>query len=283
MSNNGSHDSELKKGVIEGFKNVCEDLMAYDIHNFLLGVPPELIEDALRDTAKWVKKQRQATDSTRPGNLKFVVLGHARSGTSMLSRCLHNTGFNLGEPYHEANEHNPHGLFESKAFCNFFVTRITLNLKSFTNFVEGRGYVCYPEHLQHARAFLKQFKADGVKHPLITLTWELWKQVLPKDVVLFTITRKKEDVLASKKKLPRTIQLAEEDLVTDEQLSFVYDGMLEHLRTIEKEWGRVVRIHFDEMLTPEGQAKIQKRFAKYFPDRKLDFSTVKSNEDRRKT
>ena len=64
-------------------------------------------------------------------NKTVIVLGTARSGTSLLAGILHKLGVNL-DPVIEGNEDNPKGGFENPLFISL-TTKITKDLKAGKN------------------------------------------------------------------------------------------------------------------------------------------------------
>ena len=215
--------------------------------------------------------------------LKLLVLGPQRSGTSMIARILHKSGLDMGgPPFVSTNRHNPMGFYESLCFSVFLRTAIIF-MPWNRPFLAGTPsminvnlpYKANEKDIESMGAFLDGvFEGEGYKHTYVIALWDLFKRCIPKETVLVMMTRKRKDVLRSMAKaypahLPEVHQQS-------------FDVLMTRQDEIAKEWPHILRIHFDEMMTKDGQRAIQKRFSKYFPKLRLDFGSVKSNKRRRK-
>jgi len=93
----------------------------------------------------------------------IIVIGHARSGTSLPEGILHHLGVNMGNKknWRRADEANEKGYFENRYF-------VDVNIDITENNTVDRGRM---------RKLVEKYKDEvwGVKDPRFLQTWEYWK------------------------------------------------------------------------------------------------------------
>ena len=204
--------------------------------------------------------------------LKLLILGPQRSGTSMLARCLHKSGIDMGEPFLGRNKFNVEGFFESYWFSIFLKLEIVCDENGNPRLADGVAYKATPEDIEKLTAFLETYDGQGYKHTYGLVLWDLFKRVIPKTTVIVLTRRKRREVVKSMAKVwPFRSRKSFEQ---------VYDRLTELQNQVAREWPHIISVEFDELTTKQGQAKIQKRFHKYFPELRLDFSSITSKKKR---
>lgn len=203
--------------------------------------------------------------------LELLVLGPQRSGTSMMARVLHHSGFDMGSPYVHCNEHQPQGFYESLGFSVFCRHAIIKRERNRERMKRGEDYVADAEDIVRLKSYLKFYSGRGYKHTFALALWDLFRQAIDRKCVVITVTRKKSDCMKSAERKYTPVQWKREKT----QISRMYDKLIERVRHIEETWPNVVSVWFQDLVTQKGQKKIQEQFGRFFPHDKLDFSSVK--------
>jgi hypothetical protein len=128
----------------------------------------------------------------------LIITGMHRSGTSLITSILQQSGLPIGEELLPAAHDNPRGFFEDQAFM--LLHQAMLHARGVTNLV-NRGFTTVPNDAEMAQAsmLISERSAQplwGWKDPRTALFLDFWNGLLPDAGYLF-IYRNPLDVLLS--------------------------------------------------------------------------------------
>lgn len=113
----------------------------------------------------------------------FIVAGHGRSGTSLVTAMLQSAGVDIGARLMGASEGNAHGHFEDLDFYEFHLAALRARGLHETGFVLEPS-VPVPDQLAHrardlVRARVQAGRPWGWKDPRTTLFLDFWQALVP--------------------------------------------------------------------------------------------------------
>jgi len=130
-----------------------------------------------------------------------AVAGMHRSGTSMLSRFLHDSGIDLGERMHVDLRTNPYGHYEDEDFLALQRNELALafggeDYRVARDFELSAGFLEAARELVRGRLERHGRDAWGWKDPRTTLFLDVWRELLP-ELQVVGLLRPPRDVLDS--------------------------------------------------------------------------------------
>lgn len=210
-----------------------------------------------------------------------IILGSGRSGTSMLAGLFANAGYFVGDDPYPGRESNPKGFFETKAVNGINEGLIAgamprdLELGAWQRWLAtmpvGTQFVSTPE----VRARMQRLTARQpfcFKDPRFSYTLPAWREALG-DARYLCVFR---HPAATAKSIVH--ECSQADYLKDVTMDFeraleIWVCMYRHILDVHRHVGEWMFLHFDQVLTPEGQDRIEAfveaPLARDFPEARL--------------
>lgn len=205
-------------------------------------------------------------------DVRFLLIGTPRCGSSMAARVFEQSGMNMGGPFLPADMANPDGYYEDLAFQRF--NRNVLLGPYELHWYMDHEYVEPEDADSKCREFLQQSNAVGLKAPHLLVTWPTWRKILAPHVAVLAMRR---DLYEIEDSLTRQWMYWRENgrIRTLPDVRRFVEWADDRLDAITDDWHHTLALHYRWFFTEDGRNLIQS----YFPKATLDFSSVKSETE----
>ncbi len=195
-------------------------------------------------------------------NLKMLIIGPPRSGTSMITRVLYYSGITVGGEFEGPNPYSKISVFE-----DIQLRAVVWSMRdALLADMHRREYRNTPERIAMLSRAVEAYSYEAFKLPNILHAWPTWKEAIPTETIIVLVHRDADLIVKSMKRVYKGRQ--GQDL-----LAFVR-WCEERMDQIRSEMTHVIDVNYQDFLTGEGQEEVRRKFLEYFPDRPLDFNTL---------
>lgn len=219
-----------------------------------------------------------------------IILGSGRSGTSMVAGVLSNSGYFMGNDLYPPSESNPKGFFEAPQINEINEEIIELNsakenkiLKYLFRYspVNGQRWLSVIDYRKKiiSSPLIDEKITESLlyqpycyKDPRFCYTLPIWRIKLTNTVFLCVFREPSITVNSILKECEVSVVLKGLNINYNIAMK-VWLNMYSHILQNHVKSGRWLFIHYDQVLTDEGLARIEKftgaRIDRSFPDAKL--------------
>ncbi|QDV05491.1 Chondroitin synthase [Planctomycetes bacterium Poly30] len=222
------------------------------------------------------------TDGHQRANV--LIMGCGRSGTSMVTGMLADAGWNVGDRPYEPRPANPKGFFETaeiNGINEYLLSTAVTNEAPLRSMQHWLAYAPEPLDLEvspgirHRIEALSKKGPFAYKDPRFCYTLPAWRPSMP-DAKYVCIFREPSASAASIVKEVETEDYLAGVGVDFERAVEIWDAMYRQILDVHSEEGEWLFLHFDQLFTPEGVAKLEAfvgaPVAADFPERRFQRS-----------
>lgn len=189
-----------------------------------------------------------------------IITGCGRSGTSMLTGCLFNTGYSIGGHGHHPNISNPKGYFETKEVngINDQLLKSCKNI-SYPNGVQtgwlshkplSEPIICNPKIRDRMVAVMEK-RPFALKDPRFSYTLSVWRENLPVNTKFICIFRHPVAVINSM--LNKCRVAYKQSITINETMCFkIWLNMYQHIIIQHAKIGEWLFLHYNQIMFENG-------------------------------
>ncbi len=193
--------------------------------------------------------------------LKFMITGLVNSGTSMLARLFYVAGFNIAAKKNASRVRR----FRYWGWGHFECFSLRKLVKRYRGQEDdvNRAVPAFRRWLQ------KHPNVDGLKRP--EMWWDIWKEIIPRDTVIFFMHRDRDDYITSCLSNRHRYDIADRNRM--------WDNYWQEVPVIQAKWPNTEIVEFRDLVNPEGHERVNQILTKHFPDAKFDFSCIEPKQE----